>query len=147
MVKQSASPEPRKRLMTAATMIPIAVVLLLVGAIVVGPATNAAADSSAVATFADITPDNEGPLLTDESGIGLPLCLEPCASQHNGGRVNGLDVVPGIPFLIPDTYFAASEVGGLFKSRDGDHWQHLDGHVPNLTWDVDARSATLVFAM
>src|SRR6266511_1924890 len=143
VVKQSASPEPRKRLMTAATMIPIAVVLLLVGAIVVGPATNAAADSSAVATFADITPDNEGPLLTDESGIGLPLCLEPCASQHNGGRVNGLDVVPGIPFLIPDTYFAASEVGGLFKSRDGAHWTLFDptptdGAPPDSVWDVVA---------
>ncbi len=94
---------------------------------------------SASAAFVDITPDNEGPLAS-QPGIDVNACPEPCASQHNGGRVNGLAVAPGVPGLVPATYYAASEVGGLFKSLDGGaSWSHLDGHVPNLTWDIAAR--------
>jgi hypothetical protein len=56
-------------------------------------------------------------------------------SGHDGGRVNGLSAVPG----DPSTYFAASELGGLFKSTNGGaSWVHLDGHLPTRTWDVAA---------
>jgi uncharacterized repeat protein (TIGR01451 family) len=102
---------------------------------------------AAVSTFHDVNPDNEGPL-AGQPGLNLDPCPEPCASQHNGGRVNGLAAVAGIPGFVPNTYYAASEVGGLFKSIDGGgSWSHLDGHVPNLTWDVAARpTAQRVFA-
>jgi uncharacterized repeat protein (TIGR01451 family) len=104
---------------------------------------------SALATtaiFNDINPDNEGPL-AGQPGLNLDPCPEPCASQHNGGRVNGLAVIAGIPGFSPNTYFAASEVGGLFKSvNGGGSWTHLDAHIPNLTWDIAARSGQRVFA-
>ena len=108
-----------------------------------GPTITASAvkvsSLAATATFVDISPDNEGPL-AGQPGISVAACPEPCASQHNGGRVNGLAAVPGILGFVPDTYYAASEVGGLFKSIDaGGSWSHLDGHVPNLTWDIAAR--------
>ncbi|MDD5296225.1 MAG: sialidase family protein [Rhodocyclaceae bacterium] len=51
----------------------------------------------------------------------------------SGGRVNGLASVPG----DNKTYYAASEWGGLFKSKDaGKTWAHLPGHVPTVTWHV-----------
>lgn len=79
--------------------------------------------------FFDISPDNE------DAGNILCQPTEPCVSQQNGGRVNGLAVVPD----APGTYFAASEVGGLFKSTNGGaSWVHLDGHVPATMWDVAA---------
>ncbi len=77
--------------------------------------------------FVDINPDNEDAETTE--------CKEGelCVSQQNGGRVNGLAVVPD----DPNVYFAASKVGGLFKSTDrGSSWTHLDGHLPATTWDV-----------
>lgn len=102
---------------------------------------------ASTAIFNDISPDNEGPL-AGQPGLNLDPCPEPCASQHNGGRVNGIAAAPGIPGIFPTTYYAASEVGGLFKSTNGGaSWSHLDGHLPNLTWDVAARSGGLkVFA-
>ena len=102
---------------------------------------------AATATFHDINPDNEGPL-AGQPGLSIDPCPEPCASQHNGGRVNGIAAVPGIPGFVSNTYYAASEVGGLFKSVNGGaSWSHLEGHVPNLTWDVAARPGGLrVFA-
>ena len=55
------------------------------------------------------------------------------ANGASGGRVNGLATVPG----DNQTFYAASEWGGLFKSTDGGQtWFHLDGHVPTVTWDV-----------
>ncbi len=82
--------------------------------------------SPAKTEFADINPDNLGPTTP---------CPAPCVSGHTGGRVHNLSAVPG----DPDTYFAASEVGGLFKyHRPTNRWQHLDGHLPTLTWDVAA---------
>jgi uncharacterized repeat protein (TIGR01451 family) len=122
-----------------ATVVRIAIALASICAVVAAPAPDAAADSSAVATFVDITPDNVGPILVAQPGIGVDPCLDPCASQHNGGRVNGLEIVPGIPFLVPTVYFAASETGGLFKRVNDGSWVHLDGHIPNMTWDVAAR--------
>lgn len=96
-----------------------------------------AATDPATTVFSDINPDN---------GPGLPIdqCPDPCTSQHNGGRVNGLAIAPGFPGLVPDTWYAASEVGGLFKSIDGGgHWEHLDRHIPHLTWDVAAEPGGL----
>jgi uncharacterized repeat protein (TIGR01451 family) len=98
----------------------------------IGSSISQAAAPKVHATFEDISPDNEGP------SIGFFDCPDPCVSGRNGGRVNGLSGVPG----DPSTYFAASEVGGLFKIRilaDGSQrWRHLDGHIPTLTWDVAA---------
>jgi len=52
----------------------------------------------------------------------------------SGGRINGLAVVAG----DNRTFYAASEWGGIFKSRDGGNtWFHLDGHLPTATWDVE----------
>jgi uncharacterized repeat protein (TIGR01451 family) len=91
--------------------------------------TDQGAASPVTATFVDINPDNVD--------AGTTECKEGqlCVSQQNGGRVNGLAVVPD----DPNVYFAASEVGGLFKSIDGgSSWTHLDGHIPATTWDVAA---------
>jgi uncharacterized repeat protein (TIGR01451 family) len=90
--------------------------------------TNDGVTTPVTATFVDINPDNED--------AGTTECKEGelCVSQQNGGRVNGLAVVPDNPSI----YFAASEVGGLFKSIDGgSSWTHLDGHIPQTTWDVE----------
>jgi uncharacterized repeat protein (TIGR01451 family) len=124
---------PRRRggrvLLIATSMLALVSGLLTVAVV---PVATVQAVTPGTTTFNDINPDN---------GPGLPLaeCPDPCASQHNGGRVNGLAVSPGLPEgLAPDTYYAASEVGGLFKSTDGGgHWVHLDSHVPHLTWDVE----------
>jgi photosystem II stability/assembly factor-like uncharacterized protein len=49
--------------------------------------------------------------------------------------VHNLAAVPG----NASTYFAASEVGGLFKSTDGGvSWFHLDGYLPGSAWNVAA---------
>ncbi len=51
----------------------------------------------------------------------------------SGGRVNGLAAAPD-----GDTFYAASEWGGIFKSIDvGRTWFRLDGHLPVATWDVE----------
>lgn len=105
------------------------IILALSGSLLV--AASARRAGAAPITFADITPDNVGPIV-GQAGVATD-CPEPCASGHNGGRVNGLAGVPG----DANTYFAASEVGGLFKTADGGaSWTHLDGYVPSTTWDV-----------
>ena len=76
------------------------------------------------ATFTDVSPNNVGP---------LPGCGDPCAAGRTGGRVHNLASSSG----RPDDVYAASEVGGLFKSVDGGGtWFHLDGHLPTKPWDV-----------
>lgn len=63
----------------------------------------------------------------------------------SGGRVNGLAVSP----TTNQTFYAASEYGGLFKSTNGgQNWSRLDGHVPTVTWDVevDPSDANRVYA-
>jgi photosystem II stability/assembly factor-like uncharacterized protein len=63
----------------------------------------------------------------------------------SGGRVNGLAIAPNSNAVM----YAASEWGGLFKSTDtGLTWQHLAGHTPVATWDVevDPANASRVFA-
>ena len=126
----------------------VAATAALVGSVSSAPAAPAALAATPRTTeFVDINPDNEGPL-AGQPGLGIAPCPDPCASQHNGGRVNGVATVPGVPGSVPTTYFGASEVGGLFKSVNGAaSWEHLDGHIPNLTWDVAARPDGLhVFA-
>ena len=115
-----------------------AVLALIAGALGSGlvGTRHAEAVTPGATVFDDINPDDGGPL-AGQPGLDIDPCPEPCASQHNGGRVNGLASVNEFPGLTPITYFAASEVGGLFKSIDGGgHWTHLDTHVPNMTWDV-----------
>jgi uncharacterized repeat protein (TIGR01451 family) len=83
---------------------------------------------SAEASFAtipipieDISPSNSDLDATDPNGA-------------SGGRVNGLASVAG----DNQTFYAASEWGGLYKSSDGgDHWSFLPGHLPMATWDVE----------
>jgi hypothetical protein len=56
----------------------------------------------------------------------------------SGGRINGLAAVAGSDLV----YYAASEWGGIFKTTDGGvTWDHLDGHVPMATWDVEVNPA------
>lgn len=70
--------------------------------------------------FDDINPNNSDLDATDPDGASM-------------GRVNGLATTPESSIL-----YAASEFGGLFKSFDhGITWDHLPGHLPQLTWDVE----------
>jgi len=114
-----------RRLAIATSMLALVSGALTVAVAPVTPVATVRAVTPGTTTFNDINPDN---------GPGLPLteCPNPCASQHNGGRVNGLAVSPGLPEgLAPDTYYAASEVGGLFKSTDGgDTWTRLTTGLP-----------------
>jgi hypothetical protein len=105
---------------------------LFCGLVIAGPA------SADPPTFVDINPDGSGPL------VAIPdpdkSCPFPCPSGGSGGRVNGLAAVPE----NPKTYFAASELGGLFKTTNGGNsWFHLDGYIPTRTWDVATTSAGL----
>ena len=55
-------------------------------------------------------------------------------NNSQGGRVNGLKVVPGDNQVA----YGASEWGGVFKTSDGAQtWSHLDNHLPQATFDVD----------
>ena len=55
-------------------------------------------------------------------------------NNSQGGRVNGLKVVPGDNLVA----YGASEWGGVFKTSDGAQtWSHLDNHLPQATFDVD----------
>ena len=71
-------------------------------------------------SFTDINP-NQSPLHpSDPDGA-------------SGGRVNGLASVE----RDPNTYYAATEWGGIYKSTDrGRTWARLDRHLPVATWDV-----------
>jgi len=63
-----------------------------------------------------------------------PTCANGCSNGASGGRVNGLAVDRTNPARV----YGASEWGGLFRSVDGGvRWAHLDGHVPQATWDVE----------
>lgn len=68
------------------------------------------------------------------------------ANASTGGRINaGLARVVG----QPNTFYAASEYGGLFRTTDGGvTWGHLDGFVPSFGWDVEVSptSANRVYA-
>jgi photosystem II stability/assembly factor-like uncharacterized protein len=103
-------------------------VALLIGTNVARAVPGATATSPVTPTFVDINPGN-----VDAGYVDTDCTPTGCTAQQDGGRVNGLAVVPD----APNIYFAASEVGGLFKSTDGGaSWRHLDGHLPATTWDV-----------
>ncbi len=71
--------------------------------------------------FTDINPDQSDLDASDPDGA-------------SGGRVGGMSVVAG----DNQTFYAASEFGGIFKSTDGGlEWEHLEGHLPMVTWDVE----------
>ena len=71
-------------------------------------------------TFEDVNPNSSTLDPTDPDGA-------------SGGRINKLASVPG----DNQTFYAASEWGGLYKSVDGGQtWSRLDGHMPVATWDV-----------
>ncbi len=89
---------------------------------VLAPAGGAVA--AAALQFTDINPDDSGP---------LPGCPAPCPSGGSGGRVHHL----ASSSSHPNEVYAASELGGLFKSVNGGiKWFHLDGHLPTKAWDV-----------
>lgn len=117
----------RVRLLSIGAVAVIGVLLLGAITLTIGPVPAVRAVTLATAVFTDINPDNEAK--------GSTICqpTDPCTSQQNGGRVNGLAVVPD----APNVYFAASETGGLFRSANGGaSWVHVDGYVPAIPWDV-----------
>src|SRR5688500_4001355 len=65
-------------------------------------------------------------------------------NSSSGGRVNGMAVSAD-----GNTFYAASEWGGLWKSIDkGLNWNQLTRHIPQATWDVKVNptNANQVFA-
>jgi hypothetical protein len=86
--------------------------------------------------FADINPDDSGPITAAVFGP-IGDCPAPCLSGGSGGRVHRLASSKG----RPNEVYAASELGGLFKAMEpfdapGFKWRHVDGHVPTKMWDV-----------
>jgi photosystem II stability/assembly factor-like uncharacterized protein len=78
-------------------------------------------------TFVNISPDTSTLHASDPDGA-------------SGGRINGLASVAG----DNQTFYAASEFGGLHKSTDGGQtWFHLPHHVPHVTWDVEVDSSSV----
>jgi len=72
-------------------------------------------------SFTDINPNQSTLHPTDPDGA-------------SGGRVNGLASVE----RDPNTFYAATEWGGIYKSTDrGRTWARLDGHLPVVTWDIE----------
>ncbi len=95
--------------MTVAMLLGVVPVLALVET----PGARAAASA-----LVDINPDTSD---------------NPSANATTGGRGNGVANVPG----EPDTYYSASEFGGIFKTVDGaGTWFQLDDHLPMATRDV-----------
>ncbi|HEV8366558.1 MAG TPA: DUF11 domain-containing protein, partial [Pyrinomonadaceae bacterium] len=151
----------KRHLMAAAITVPITLVLVTVTAVMksgnalqpevpTGQTVSSHAVSvsslAATATFVDINPDDAGPI-TGQPAAKIDDCPEPCASGHTGGRVHNVAAVAGIPGIVPTTYYAASEVGGLFKSVNGGaSWSHLDGYVNGTPWDIAAAPGGRVYA-
>jgi hypothetical protein len=78
--------------------------------------------------------------LVSSPGEAVPLDINPDVSTNSnpngstGGRVNHMAADP----ITNDVFYLASEYGGLFRSGDGGlTWNHLDGHVPSIGWDVE----------
>lgn len=101
--------------------------VVVLGQVVAGPQAEAAP-----LAFTDVNPNQAD---TDAAD----------ADRASGGRVNGLATVAG----DNETFYAASEWGGLYKSTDGGlRWSHLPGHNPMVTWDVevDPSDSSTVYA-
>ena len=85
------------------------------GVVAIAPSSGAA-NTGSILNYQDINPK----LAFNNTGAG------------GGGRVNGL-----AGSNDGNTYYAASEWGGLYKSFDGGNtWSWLTGHKPTTTWDV-----------
>lgn len=77
------------------------------------------------------------PTITD---INPNVSTSSDADATTGGRVNHIASVPGNNQI----FYAASEQGGLFKTvNTATSWTHLDGHVPEVTWDVKVNPSTV----
>ncbi len=90
---------------------------------------------TAVSTVASAVPVDINPDTSDNAN----------ANASSGGRVNHMGSTPN----DNQTFYLASEYGGLFKSTDGGNgWSHLDGHLPVIGWDVevDPTAANRVYA-
>ncbi len=89
--------------------------------------------ASADVTFQDINPNSSD---LDATGNPDPAFQfnNPDPDGASGGRVNGLASVAG----DNQTFYAASEWGGLYKTIDqGLTWSRLDQHLPVAAWDVE----------
>jgi hypothetical protein len=76
---------------------------------------------AALAVISDINPNNSTLHASDPDGA-------------SGGRINGLSSVAG----TNDIFYAATEWGGLYRTNNaGLNWFRLNGHVANVTWDVE----------
>lgn len=84
-------------------------------------------DPSCEPVFEDINPDQSD---LDTNGT---------ANGSSGGRFNGLAGVAG----DNETFYGASEWGGMYKSTDGGlEWERLTGHMPTACWDVEVDPVT-----
>src|SRR5258708_20229292 len=93
----------------------------VVGLWVRSGALMAGARAFSQVSFTDINPNQSTLHPTDPDGA-------------SGGRVNGLASVE----RDPNTFYAATEWGGIYKSTDrGRTWARLDGHLPVVTWDIE----------
>jgi hypothetical protein len=91
-------------------------------------------DFGALQNFERMTPDARGTRFDDVNPdrSNFPVLF------GSGGRVNGLANVP----RDNQTFYAASEWGGLYRTTDGGRtWEHLDDHLPAATWDVEVNPA------
>lgn len=99
-------------------------------------ALGAGVPGAGVTAIVDINP-NQSTL----DAAGNPPAGDPDGAS--GGRVNGLGRVPGNNTI----FYAASEWGGIYKTTDSAlTWNRLNSHFPSAAWDVEASSATQVYA-
>jgi len=85
-----------------------------------GPLANASTPQYKT-TFTDVSPNQS--TLTDANLRGV------------GGRINHVAGMPGPG--NNQTFYAASEYGGLWKTTDqGRTWNPVTGSIPQVTWDV-----------
>lgn len=79
-------------------------------------------------------------LLMANGAAAVPIDVNPDTSDNasanaaSGGRVNHMAAVPG----DNDTFYLASEYGGVFRTTDGGTtWVRLESHLPVVAWDVE----------
>jgi uncharacterized repeat protein (TIGR01451 family) len=111
----------------------LACFLATIGGVLLPTPVRAAEEPVPGTTFVDVNPDMSS---LDTGG-------DPDGAS--GGRCNGLASVPGTNQI----FYVASEWGGLYRTTDaGLTWSHLDGHVPQATWDVkiDPANANKIYA-
>jgi hypothetical protein len=125
---RACSINPRSRCGALASLL----AALIAVTIAVAGLSITSSPASAAVTLEDVNPNNSDLDPNDPDGA-------------TGGRVNGVASVPG----DNQTYYAASEWGGLYKSTDaGVTWLRLDRHLPVATWrvKVDPSNTRIVYA-